>query len=498
MTLSKEKLSGHYINGQWVTGSGKSFHSINPANGNIIWQGSTATKSEIDLAYESAKNALSSWSNLHYLKRADFLNQFALNIGNRKQALTYLIALETGKPLWEALTEVNSVISKINLSIKAYEERCKFTQTSTPEATQALRFKPHGVFAVLGPFNFPTHLSNGHRVPALLAGNSILYQPSDLTPASAELVMQCWHETGIPSGVIQCLQGDAESAKYILQCDIQGVLFTGSYQTGVQINQQFAQRPEVILALEMGGNNSLIIDKITHVDIKAAVYNTILSSYITSGQRCSCARRVFIPNDSIGDQFLLELMATSQQLNIGPFAKTPEPFMGPVIRHTHALNHLAQQESLIKLGGESILKMRLLEPNTGFLSPGMIDMTTVDNPPDEEIFAPLIQIYRYADFESAIHLANQTRYGLAAGLFSNNIDHYQYFFDNIKAGLINWNRPTTGASSALPFGGIGKSGNHRPSAYFAADYCAYPIASMENTKLMMPEKTLPGVVIYAE
>ena len=120
-------------------------------------------------------------------------------------------------------------------------------------------------------------------------------------------------------------------------------------------------------------------------------------------------------------------------------------------------------------------------------------MTTVISPPDEEIFAPLTQIYRYDDFEHALSLANQTRYGLSAGIFSDDLAHYQKFYQTIRAGLINWNRPTTGALSQLPFGGIGKSGNHRPSAYFAADYCAYPIASVEKALLVLPELTLPGV-----
>lgn len=412
-------------------------------------------------------------------------------MSNRKQEIARCISLETGKPLWESLTEVNSVIGKINLSIKAYEERCPSIHTPSPDGASALQYKPHGTVVVLGPFNFPAHLSNGHIVPALLAGNTVLYKPSELTPAVAELILQCWHETGIPAGVIQCVQGGVSTAKELLQCDIQGVFFTGSYQTGVKINQQFAARPEVILALEMGGNNPLIIDEVN--DIAAAVYQTVISCFITAGQRCTCARRLFVPNNAIGDEFIKQFISACMRMNIGHFTKSPEPFMGPVIRPEHALRHLQHQETLINAGGKPIISMSLLQPNTGLLSPGVLDMTDVPNLSDDEIFAPLVQLFRYDDFDHAINMANQTHYGLAAGLFSDNLNRFQQFYDTIRAGIICWNKPTIGASGALPFGGIGKSGNHRPSAFFAADYCAYPIAIQEQSKLTMPGTMFPGL-----
>lgn len=489
--LSLMIASGHYIHGQWCSGSGEPFVSINPANGQKIWQGHSAMPDEISQAFEHAQTAFATWRRLDFSTRADYLTRFAKIVEDRKQTLAYRIALESGKPQWEALSEVAAVISKVHLSIKAYESRCPTQRSPTTEATNVLRYKPHGVMVVIGPFNFPVHLSNGHIVPALLAGNTILYKPSELTPASAEIYMSCWHEAGIPAGVLQCLQGGSESAQTLLQCDVQGVLFTGSYQTGVQINQQLATRPEVILTLEMGGNNPIIVDNIQNYS--AAVYHTLLSSFITAGQRCSCARRLLIPNHSGGDKFLTQFIQATQTLKIGAFTNTPEPFMGPVIRPSHALAHIAKQERLLHLGGKALLKMSILEENTSFLSPGIIDMTESINPPDEEIFAPLIQIYRYSDFDEAIALANQTRYGLVAGLFSDSVGHYQQFYEQIQAGLINWNRPTTGASSALPFGGIGKSGNHRPSGYFASDYCAYPIASMECNELTLPKNPLPGI-----
>lgn len=483
--------NGQYINGHWVKGKGITLESINPAYGTLLWQGTVATEDEIAQAYEAAKKAVSSWSKLPFAERCNFVQHFAKEIQANKDLLAQLISLETGKPLWESHTEVMAVIGKINLSIKAYLERTGPKETPTTEANACLRYKPHGVVVVLGAFNFPAHLSNGHIVPALLAGNAVLYKPSEQSPAVAEFIMNCWHTSGLPKGVMNCLQGDVSCGKTLLSQNIQGVYFTGSYATGLRIHQQFSGRPEVILALEMGGNNPLVIEEVGNVD--AAVYHTLLSSYLTAGQRCTCARRVIIPNSSFGDEFLDKLLQAARSIKAAPYDSDPEPFMGPVISYVQALKHVHTQKTLIELGGIAILKMEIIKDYSGLLSPGIIEMTDVAQAPDEEIFAPLIQLYRYKDFDDAIQIANNTKYGLAAGLISDSKTHYDHFFNEVNAGLINWNRPTTGAASSLPFGGIGYSGNHRPSAYFAADYCAYPIASMEQPTLSKPDQMLPGI-----
>ena len=492
-TLKMMHSKGQYINGQWHKGKGTTLESINPAYGTLLWQGYNSSEEEVSLAFDAAKNALPNWSLTRFEQRSQIVKEFALQIEQNKLLLAQLISFETGKPLWESHTEVSAVIGKINLSIQAYQERTWPKESATADANSCLRYKPHGVVVVLGAFNFPAHLSNGHIVPALLAGNTILYKPSEQTPAVAEFIMECWHNSGLPAGVMNCLQGDASCGKALLAKEVNGVYFTGSYNTGLRIHQQFSDRPEVILALEMGGNNPLVIDEVS--DINAAVYQTLLSSFITSGQRCTCARRVIIPNSSQGDEFLFRLIKATQTIKVGPFDKDPEPFMGPVISYLQALKHLHSQKMLNELGGTSLLSMKLLTEYTGLLSPGIIDMTQVTNPPDEELFAPFIQIYRYDHFDQALQLANKTKYGLAAGLLSDNEAHYQKFYQTVNAGLINWNRPTTGAASNLPFGGIGFSGNHRPSAYFAADYCSYPIASMEQPLLSKPEKLLPGILL---
>jgi succinylglutamic semialdehyde dehydrogenase len=480
----------HFINGQWHTGTGLKLESLDPATGDSIWEGRHASKQDVALAVSSAKKALPEWAHLTVDERCVYLRKFHNNLEQDFDMLAKCISLDSGKPLWESKTEVQAMLGKVEISIKAHQERCAFTTFDVAGSNANLRYKPHGVVAVFGAFNFPGHLSNGHIVPALIAGNTVVYKSSEYTPLVAERVIQCWRQTGLPDGVINLIHGGKDTGIALLNQDINGVYFTGSSATGHLIHQFFSGRPDVILALEMGGNNPLIIDE---SDITASAYATIVSAYSTAGQRCTCARRVIVPQTKSGDDFLEALIEMSKSIHVSHYDDSKTPFMGPVISHGAAINHLQAQQQLIGLGGSALLPMELLKENTGFLSPGIIDVSDAKTIPDEEIFAPLIQIIRYDTFEQAIQIANDTKYGLAAGLLSNNEKNYQYFFKHINAGIVNWNRPLTGASSSLPFGGIGSSGNHRPSAYFAADYCAYPIASLEIERLDIPKTLLPGI-----
>lgn len=492
MDLNKN-LGKQYINGKWIQGQGSNFSSINPSTNQEIWHGTNATFEEINEAFYASETAFKKWSILSPEKRLEFIKKFEKIITNKKDEFAELISIETGKPLWESVTEVNAVINKIDLSIQAFNERTTTQQIVKNNAESFIFYKPIGTVAVLGPFNFPAHLSNGHIIPALIAGNTIILKPSELTPKVAEFVVNCWHEADLIPGVLNLVQGNAQCAKNLLSLDIKGVYFTGSFQTGVLINQQLASRPEVILALEMGGNNPLVIDELD--DLKSAIYLSLLSAFITAGQRCSCARRIIIPNNAFGDNFLQGFIEAAKKLKIDSYEEKPAPFMGPVIRNSHALQHLKEQEQLIKSGAQPLLKMSLIKEDFSFLSPGIIDMTKIKNVPDKEIFAPFVQIYKYNDFSEAITIANNTKYGLTASLLSNNKKNFQVFLQEIQAGIVNLNHATTGALSRLPFGGIGYSGNHRPSGYFAADYCSYPIASIQNASLTLPQELVAGVTL---
>ena len=480
-----------YIDGQWTPGTGKEFNSINPANNQIVWTGISANNDQVDQAINAARTAFKSWSILSINDRVKVIVKFAQLLEENKNKLAEIISSEMGKPVWEALTEVGAMKGKIQISINAYHERTGTHTNTAGLTTQALRHKPHGVLAVYGPYNFPGHLPNGHIVPALIAGNTIVFKPSELTPYTAEFTVLLWQQAGIPDGVINLVQGEVVTGKALAaHTGIDGLLFTGSANTGKLLHQQYSGHPEKILALEMGGNNPLIVKSIE--DIKTLTYTIIQSAFITSGQRCTCARRLFIPIGDKGDELVETLVDATKKLVIGKYDNDPTPFMGPVVSNIAAKGLRRAYQSLIDLGAISLLELKHLDEQTGFVTPGIVDVTGLEIT-DEEYFGPLLQIIRYQDFEQAIEQANNTRFGLAAGLLGGTQKDYDLFHQSIRAGIVNWNTQTTGASSNAPFGGVGISGNHRASAYYAADYCAYPVASLESESMELPEKLTPGV-----
>jgi succinylglutamic semialdehyde dehydrogenase len=464
------------------------FQSINPADGTIVWEGCEASSTAVDQAVQYAAAASASWSCLSINERSAYFIGFEDKLKEKKQFLAEVISKETGKPLWESRNEVNAMIAKIPLSLEAYGARCAGIIHRQEETYSITRHRPHGVVAVMGPFNFPGHLPNGHIVPALLAGNTIVFKPSELTPWMGEEMVRCWHEAGLPPGVLNLIQGGRSTGQALASHPaIQGLFFTGSYSTGKSLTALFANMPGKILALEMGGNNPLVIGRISDWD--AAVDLTIESAFLTSGQRCTCARRLIVPRSKEGDFFIDKLTDQTKKITIGTYTDDPEPYMGPVITEKQALNLIEEQRKLVEKGGRAILEMRQLKKGTGLVTPSLIDVTAMKERIDEEFFGPLLQIIRVNDFAEAIAEANNTKYGLSAALFSDSHDEYSLFYQSVKAGVINWNTPLTGATSAAPFGGVKCSGNHRPSAFYAADYCAYPVASMERPTLSKDSKT---------
>jgi succinylglutamic semialdehyde dehydrogenase len=446
----------------------------------------------------AARRAAPDWVGLGFDLRRQLVERYTDLLQQEAEPMAICIAEETGKPLWEARTEITSMIGKTALSIRAYAERTGCHISEQNGIRTAVRHKPHGVLAVFGPYNFPVHLPNGHIVPVLLAGNTLLFKPSEQTPLVSRHMVELWQRAGLPHGVLNLLQGGAEVGQALAASEqLDGICFTGSSATGERLQQQFGNRPGKLLALEMGGNNPLVLRSVDNID--AALFCVIQSAFLSSGQRCSCARRLLIPVGNWGDEFINRLVEAVGRLTVDtPFAD-PQPFMGSLISSEAVDNLLAAQLRLQSMGAEVVLPMQSVREGSALLTPGLIDVTELGaRAPDEEYFGPLLQLIRYQDFDQAITLANRTRYGLSAGLISDNEAEFEHFHRHIRAGVVNWNRPLTGASGALPFGGIGASGNHRPGAWYAADYCAYPVAGLESTRLELPQSLPPGMVLGAK
>jgi succinylglutamic semialdehyde dehydrogenase len=450
--------------------------SLDPATGVAVWEGAAASSEMVGRAVAAAREALPGWAGTPLTDRIAIVRAYRAELEARAEPLAQLISRETGKPLWEGRAEVGSMTGKVDLSITAQAERAGVALTAMPFGEAVLRHHPHGVMAVLGPYNFPGHLPNGHIVPALLAGNTVVFKPSELAPAVGEAMADAWRAAGLPPGVLAVVQGAKETGAALVGADIDGLLFTGSAAAGAHFRRAFAERPKVILALELGGNNPLVV---WDGDVEEAAALAVQSAYVTSGQRCSCARRLIVPEGAFGDALVDAIVALRDRLRIGAWDDQPEPYMGPLVSPAAAATAQRQVGRLLAGGARAVRRLEhVAHRRETFVAPALVDVTGIAVP-DEEIFAPVLQVSRVPDFGAAIAAANDTRFGLAAGLVSQDEALWRRFVAEVRAGVVNRNRPTTGASGAMPFGGLAESGNHRPSAWYAADYCAYPVASFE-------------------
>ncbi|OSZ71935.1 succinylglutamate-semialdehyde dehydrogenase [Sphingomonas sp. IBVSS1] len=453
--------------------------STNPCTGEVIWRGPVGGVAE---ALAGARAAAPGWAATPLADRIAICRAFKTAVETVAEEFARLIAEETGKPVWETRTEVASVAAKVEISIAAQAERAGEKAGEAGGVKQMLRHKPHGVLAVLGPYNFPAHLPNGHIVPALLAGNVIVFKPSEQTPAVGDFMARLWAQAGLPDGVLNIVHGGGDVGRDLAGADVDGLLFTGSAHVGAALARQFADTPHRILALEMGGNNPLVAWDLGGdvADIDTAAATVVQSAFLSAGQRCTNARRLIL---KAGDDRLVEaVLALTDRLIVGGPFDDPQPFMGPVIANAAADGLERGWAQLQAAGGRVLRPLVRARPDRPFLSPAVIDMTGCAAS-DDELFGPVLQIIRVADWDAAISAANATRFGLAAGLIGGDQALFDRFWAQSRAGIVNWNRPTNGASSAAPFGGIGASGNHRPSAYYAADYCAFPVATLATDTL---------------
>ncbi len=456
--------------------------SNNPATGDVVWRGPSSSTSDVADAVAAARAAQPAWAARPSEERRAILTRFAELATERKSDLADLILTEAGRVRSDANAEAGAVAGKVKLTFAALDGRRADERHDLGNGLVGrVTHKPIGVLAVLGPFNFPMHLANGHLVPALLTGNACVFKPSELTPACGELLASLFHEAGVPEDVLRVVQGGRETGEALVGGDVDGVLLTGSDRAAEAIYKTL--RYDQLLAVEAGGNNPLVVHG--PVDVEQAVKLTIESAYVSAGQRCTCARRLIVTDD-VPNEFIDKLVAAVREVRVD--LPENDPLVGPLISQRAVDALLEAQRQLLDAGatalvaGSSAADLRRVAsqlPGGGaFVSPGLMDTTGV-GAPDAEVFGPLLQLERVDTFEGAIHAANATRYGLAAGLVGGTREEFERFLHKSRAGCVNWNRPLTGASGKLPFGGVGRSGNSRPAGSTSIDYCTYPVATLE-------------------
>ena len=465
-----------FIDNEFYPGQGKEFSSIAPASQEVIWQGKSCSADQVHLAVNSAQKAFETWSKMSIEGRKIYLDKYVDLLEKNQDMLASLMSEEMGKPINEAKTEAKIMIGKYKVALEAYQERTGTKEVEVKDSISRTKHRALGVCAVFGPYNFPGHVANGHILPALIAGNTVVYKPSNFVPKFSDAWLKLFQEAGFPNGVINMVQGEVETGEVLAKHDgIKALFFTGSSKVGKILHKGFAGKLDKVLALELGGNNPLVIDN--DYDITAAVELAIQSAFITNGQRCTCARRIIIiDKDAYADKFLEEFAKQTKELKIA------EPqageYLSCLVTKEQASLVLAKQQEYLDKGAKAILTAQVHSLGPAFITPGIIEITDYDC--DEEIFGPLTKIYRVSNLEEAIKLANDTQYGLVSAIATNDKANFDLFYQELNSGLINWNTATTGAMGIAPFGGTGISGNHRPSGYYAADYCSYPVASVLN------------------
>ncbi|MFG0243817.1 MAG: aldehyde dehydrogenase family protein [Phycisphaerales bacterium JB054] len=481
------------VAGEWRELTGDGIVSVNPARpAEELWRGS-ANVGHVDDAVAAARAAQREWAAWPQEKRFDALRVYRDLCKARKDEIAQLICRETGKVMWDAAGEAGALAAKVDITLDASEhgglKRVSGYEVGlTDSRVGRAWFRPHGVMAVIAPFNFPAHLANGHIVPALAMGNTVVLKPSDKAPAVGQLMGELFdaalREVGAPAGVVNVVQGGAEVAQKLTTHEgIDGILFTGSWPVGRRILEANLDHPGRIVALEMGGNNPAVV--MPDCDLRQAVIECGRSAFVTTGQRCTCTRRIIV-HKSIADRFLAGLCKVAGSLVIGDPEAAHPVFMGPIISGESRDAVLAAQGDFARAGGDVMIESTAVDSAGGgyFLSPSVVrvDRFSIANEGaagcDREVFGPVVRVSVTDSFDDALEQANATRFGLAASVFTSDDRIAQRFLAEAKAGCVNVNTGTAGASSKLPFGGLGHSGNHRPAGSFSLDYCAYPVAGM--------------------
>lgn len=472
---------GDFLDGRFVVPASPDGELAFPAPGrlDVVPYRAPWSLAHVERAVAHARAAQEGWRKTPQAQRSALLRAYGAALMRRKAELGSAISSSIGKPTWESATEVDAMIAKVEISLGAGLELLKYPVA--PDANTALRTRPIGVCAVLGPFNFPGHLANGHFVPALATGNTIIFKPSERAPEVGALIAACIEEAGFPPGVFGLLQGGAEVAAALVAHDgVDGVMFTGSTAVGSRILAASAKSPGRMLALELGGRNCALV--LGDADLLHAARELAFSAFVTAGQRCTANSRILV-HRSVAEALTEKLAYAARETRVGPW-DAPDVFLGPVISG-QAVERL---ESLVEDGAaafEAVVPLRRAEVGARghYLGPAVYRLRAGAQAQQvalghEELFGPLLTLETFDDLDEALARANRSRYGLAAAVFTASQERFEHCADALDVGLCNWNRASVGSSSKLPFGGRKQSGNHRPAGLFSAYSCVDAVAQL--------------------
>lgn len=486
---------GDYLGGQFVQTRGEAadgvIERVSPCCGDELIARHVLRESAVDEAVAHARAAFPEWSLRPLDERKHAMLSLKRALAARARELADVITHEVGKPRWEAESEVQAALAKIDVTLD--DGLALVAEREVGGPSQRYAFRPHGVAAVLGPFNFPLHLVHGHVVPALVTGNTVVVKPSELSPTVGQLYAECCEAAGLPPGVFNLVQGGAASgARLAAHPDVDAVLLTGSYAVGQAVKRATLEQPHKLLALELGGRNPAIV--LADADLDKAAHDVMWGAFVTTGQRCSGTAVALVERGTFA-AFEHKLREKIGGIRVGD-PRVEQVFMGPLISEPARARYFA---ALAQAERDGVIALHATQPVEGVpdgayvrpsvhqvLTPRAIAYET------EELFGPDLALEIVDDLDHAIARANASPYGLSTSVFSARESAFAYAFARLRYGCVNWNAPTCGASSRLPFGGTRKSGNHRPAALFSTLCATYPIASLRGAPELDPSKLSPG------
>ncbi|MEY4630001.1 MAG: hypothetical protein RIQ81_121 [Pseudomonadota bacterium] len=473
--MYKNRKLSAYIDGTWIEGRGATFSSINPANRkDVIGEFGEAGKDQVREAAHAARKAFKSWSQTPAPVRAGIIANFGRLIEENKEALAKVVAREIGKPLREALGSVQEAVDTCNFFIS--EGRRLYGQTVPSEMPNKELFtyrRPVGVFGCMTACNFPFAVPSWYFVPALVAGNTCVWKPSEDAPATSYWFTELLHQAGLPRGVFNTVfgQGPTTGAAMVELIDeglFDKIGFTGSTEVGRRIGEACGRNLQVP-CLELGGKNPMIVCR--DADINLAVEGALFSGFGTGGQRCTSLGNLIL-DAAIHDEFVGKLVDRASKVVIGDPMRQ-DIMYGPLISERFLKNHLSHLETLVEKHHEMPLgkggwighgvdwsHFKGDAENGFYARPNiLLNVKMTDKIYRTETFGPLFNVMKFQDFEEALTMANDHGYGLSSAVYTNNPSLVYRFKQGITAGMSSINNSTTGAEAHLPFGGNGKSGN---------------------------------------
>jgi acyl-CoA reductase-like NAD-dependent aldehyde dehydrogenase/4-aminobutyrate aminotransferase-like enzyme/ribosomal protein S18 acetylase RimI-like enzyme len=468
---------GNFINGAFIAPSGQALVSRNPAaDGAVVFETGTSAAAVGD-ACAAAAAAQPAWARLTLAERGGILERFRQAIVARADALAEAIVLETGKLRAEARTEIQTLIHRFDLARAGVVSEATGRQVAPGEH---LRFQPLGVCGVIGPFNFPLHLCHAPAIPALLAGNTVVIKPSDVTPLCGQRYAEAIQAAELPPGVINVVIGTGEvGAALVEHRAVRGLCFTGSWAVGRRILAAALDRPELLVALELGGKNTCVV--LDDCALRQAVHEVVVGGYLSAGQRCTGTERVLV-HRKLADRFVAALAAVVRELRFG-HPDDPSVFAGPLVNQAALAKVEAALEVARRAGAEPIVPGRRLPGGcyrTASLHRLPDGVHHVPGYTDVEVFGPDLCVEVVDSDDEAIAVIDASAYGFANAVFTGSAARFEHVYARTRSGILNRNRSTNLASPRLPFGGVGHSGNHRPTGAWAARNVTSPVAVLEN------------------